>query len=404
MSPEERRIIAYLAVAHGLVHVMELTYPALLSRIEADFGIRAVVTGAIATIFGWAFGSTAIPAGFLADRLGSRRVAVYAFCGAAIFSLLVGLAPDEWFLAVALLGLGLSIGLYHPAGLSLAAQAVRNRGMALGLHGVAGNTGQAIAPALAVGLAVLVDWRLAFFTLAALAAVLALALATTRLHLRAGSEIAEGPPLAEGVPAPEASHRQRLLGPLLVVYASFVLGGTVYRGAATYLPAHLEGFVDKDFGGAFVSAAFLMGAVGQFVGGALSQRFALERLVPVIGLATLPALVAVGVVTGPALVVAASAFVFLYFAGQPVFTGLIADYSPPGAVGRSYGISFFAGFGVGGTGGVIAGAFVDRWDTQAAFLGLTGFLAVSVALSFLLWLMYEQRTRGGARQRLVEAA
>jgi hypothetical protein len=49
---------------------------------------------------------------------------------------------------------------------------------------------------------------------------------------------------------------------LLVVYGSFIVGGTVYRGAITYLPKHLEDFVDKDFGGAFVTVALLMGAVG----------------------------------------------------------------------------------------------------------------------------------------------
>ena len=136
-----------------------------------------------------------------------------------------------------------------------------------------------------------------------------------------------------------------------------------------------------------------MGAVGQLVGGGMSQRWPLERIAPVVGLAALPALLLTGIVTGPLLIVVASVFVFLYFANQPVFTGLIADYSPPGAVGRSYGISFFAGFGLGSTGGVIAGALVDRWDTQAAFLGLSVFMVLSVALSMLLFIMAE-RSRG----------
>jgi len=145
-----------------------------------------------------------------------------------------------------------------------------------------------------------------------------------------------------------------------------------------------------------------MGAVGQLVGGGLSQRFRLERIAPVIGLLTIPALVLTGLLSGAALVVAASAFVFLYFANQPVLTGLIADYSPPGAVGRSYGVSFFAGFGLGSTGGVIAGALVDRWDTQAAFLGLSAFMALSVILSFVLWAMAERRRDGSLPQPIAE--
>jgi len=403
MNPAERRLIAYASAAHGVVHIMELTYPALLTRIEADFGIRAVVTGVLATVFGWAFGSSAIPAGFLTDRLGSRQVIVYAFSAAAVMAVLVGLAPNEWFLGAALLGLGLSAGLYHPAGLSLMAQGVRQRGLALGLHGTAGNTGQALAPAIAIGLAVLVDWRVAFFFVGGLSAVMAVVMATTRLNVRGGSEVI-ALDAAEEAGDRNPKEGNRLLAPLLVVYAAFILGGTVYRGAITYLPKHLEDFVNQDFGGAFVTVALLMGAVGQFVGGSLSQRVALERIAPVIAFLTIPALLLTAAVSGAPLVVAASLFIFLYFANQPVLTGLIADYSPPGAVGRSYGISFFAGFGLGSTGGVIAGAFVDRWDTRAAFGGLSAFLVVMVCLTLALWIMAERRHRAAASQAMAEAS
>ncbi len=395
MTPAERRLIAYAASAHGLVHIMELTYPAVLSRIEDDFGIRAVVSGGIATVFGWAFGSSAIPAGFLTDRLGSRRVLLYAFVGAAVAAVLVGLSPNEWFLAATLALLGLCIGLYHPAGLSLMAQGVRQRGLALGFHGVAGNLGQAVAPAIAVGLAIAVDWRLAYFFLAGLAALMAIVLSATTLPLQGEAEVVtvESETPAGHHPDQERSRRNHLVVPLILVYAAFVLSGTVYRGAITFLPQHLEDFVSKDLGAVFVTVALLWGGVGQLVGGTLSQRVRLERLAPVLGLMAIPALVLTGVSSGALLVVVAAAFVFFYFAAQPVYTGLIADYAPAGAVGRSYGVSFFAGFGIGGTGGVIAGYFVDRWDTRAAFLGLTGFLAVTVALSLVLWAMSEQRAR-----------
>jgi len=394
MNPLERRLIAYTSSAHGLVHVAELTYPALLSRIEDDFGVRAVVLGAIASVFAWAFGSSALPSGYLTDRLGSRRVLLYTFVGAAITLVLVGLSPNAWFLAASLAGLGLSIGLYHPAGISLVAQGVQQRGLALGYHGVSGNVGQAIAPLLAVGLAIAVDWRLAFFFLAAVAAVMALVLRATTLPVQGQAEVVatESAVISEG-----GKQQQRrfnhLLIPLLMVYAAFVLSGTVYRGVITFLPKHLEDLVNDDLGGVFTTVALLMGAVGQYIGGSLSQRIRLERLVPVLSMLALPSLILTGFLTGAPLVVFSAAFIFFYFANQPVFTGLIADYTPAGAVGRSYGVSFFAGFGIGGTGGILAGFFVDRWDTAAAFLALSGFMAVTLTLSIALWLMSERRAR-----------
>jgi predicted MFS family arabinose efflux permease len=274
------------------------------------------------------------------------------------------------------------------------AQGVRQRGLALGFHGVAGNLGQALAPALAVGLAIAVDWRLAFFVLAGAAAVMAVLLSVTTLPLKGEAETLttdSETPERPGEPGPRPV--RRFVIPLLLVYAAFVLSGIVYRGVITFLPQHLEELVDKDLGGAFATVALLMGAVGQLVGGALSQRVRLERLVPVLAVLAVPALVLTGVVSGALLVVIASVFIFFYFANQPVFTGLIADYAPKGAVGRSYGVSFFAGFGLGGTGGVIAGVFVDRWDTQAAFLGLSAFMAVTLLLSIVIWLMSERRSR-----------
>jgi len=403
MNPTERRLIGHVAAAHALTHIIELTYAVLLTRIQDDFGTRDVVMGAIATIFGWAFGSTAIPAGFLTDRLGSRRVLVYAFAGSTVMAVLVGLAPNAWFLAAALAGLGLSIGLYHPAGLSAMAQGVRQRGMALGLHGVAGNLGQALAPAIAVGLAIAVDWRLGFFCMAGLSALLAVFLSRAHLPVHGESEVLSAEEIAEP-PAEHAQGARNLLPPLLLTYAAFVLSGIVYRGAITYLPKHLEEGVSDDFGAAFVTVALVMGAVGQLLGGTISQRVRLERMAPVIGLATIPALVLTATLSGPLLVLVASAFVFFYFANQPVFTGLIADYTPPGAVGRSYGVSFFAGFGLGSTGGVIAGALVDTWDTGAAFLGLTAFMALVVGLSFALWMMAERRSRDMPLVTTVESA
>jgi predicted MFS family arabinose efflux permease len=404
MNAAERRLLTYAAFAHALTHIVELTFPALLTRIEDDFGVRAVILGTIASIFAWAFGGSAIPAGFLTDRLGSRRVLFYAFTGATVSLVLVGLSPNEWFLAGTLALLGFCIGLYHPAGLSLMAQGIRQRGLALGFHGVAGNVGQALAPALAVGLAIAVDWRLAFFALAGVSAVMAVVLSITTLPLKGEAEVLvagnESPKPGGGESAsetrpgkPETRPAAGLLMPLMLVYAAFVLSGIVYRGAITFLPQHMEELVNEDLGGAFVTVALLMGAVGQVIGGTLSQRVRLERLAPVLALLAVPALVLTGIVSGALLVVIASIFVCFYFANQPVFTGLIADYAPPGAIGRSYGVSFFAGFGLGGTGGVIAGVFVDLRDTGAAFLGLSAFMAVTLLLTVVIWVISERRSR-----------
>jgi predicted MFS family arabinose efflux permease len=387
---DQARLVAYVSVAHGLVHTIELTYAALLSRIEAEFGGGFLALGAIANVFAFTFGASALPAGFLVDRLGSRRVLVAGFVAAAALSVLVALSPNPWWLAVSLGLLGLAIGLYHPAGISLIAQGAEQRSLAFGYHGVSGNIGIAVAPVIAVGLAVAFDWRAAYVLTAVLALFVVATLRFLSLPEGAGEAPAREP---EGRDPPRAP-----LVALLVVYAAFVLNGFVYRGSLTFIPTHLEDRlgVGDAWVGALTTAALLAGAFGQLAGGAVAERHRLERLVPLQALALAPALLLIGGLSGFALVPVVGAFVFAYFAGQPIFTSLIADYSPPDALGRSYGFTFFAAFGLGSGAATFAGFFADRWGTGAVFFALAGVAALTFALTVRIWRYGEERARGAA--------
>ena len=140
--------VLYISVAHALIHTIEFTYAALLSRIDSEFGAGLFVLGIAANGFAFMFGFSALPSGVLVDRLGTKRVLIVAFSIAAVAALLVAIAPNVWLLGLFLALLGLGIGLYHPAGLAFIAQATSQRGMALGWHGVAGNLGSAATPAM----------------------------------------------------------------------------------------------------------------------------------------------------------------------------------------------------------------------------------------------------------------
>jgi MFS family permease len=169
-----------------------------------------------------------------------------------------------------------------------------------------------------------------------------------------------------------------------LVNLAYVLNGLVYRGAITFLPKHIHDEVSTDLADSLTTVALLTGAAGQYVGGLLSQRMTLERLAPFLVLPVVPALLLTGLVSGGGLIPFAAAFIFFTFAGQPVFNALISEYTPRRLVGRSYGVAFFAAFGIGGSGGAIAGAFADRWDTGAAFLAMGAFAAVTLTLCFIL--------------------
>ena len=386
MTSAERRIIAYTSAAHSLIHILEWTYAALLIKISLEFDIGFLLLGALGNVFACTFGFGALPSGLLTDRLGSPRVLYICMLGSGLGAVLVGISQTPLMLGIALALMGLAMGLYHPAGIALIAQRVRQRGMALGLHGVSGNLGIAFTPLLAGGLAFAFDWRAAYFFLAAMAVALGVLL--RHISLAGDTQRTE----AEPMPAQLPRRSGNPLVPLILIYSVFVLNGFVYSASRTFLPAHISSGVSEAMGDLLATLALLMGAVGQYIGGSLSQRFPLERLAPLIAIMVVPCLIAMGTASGALLVVASGAFVLFSFGGQPIYTGLIADYTPGRLLGRSYGITFFAAFGLASVGSTYAGFLASRWDTTSAvFMALAPFAALAFLIGVSLWFISRRR-------------
>jgi len=386
VTSAERRIIVYTSAAHSLIHILEWTYAALLIKIGDEFGMGFFVLGAVGNVFAYAFGFGALPSGLLTDRLGSPRVLYICLLGSGLGAVLVGMSQTAVMLGIALALMGLAMGLYHPAAIALIAQRVRQRGMGLGLHGVAGNLGVAVTPLLAGGLAFAFDWRWAYFFLAALTVALGLFLRAVSLGGEPQREQTVTAPVQPSQPGSSP------LVPLILIYSVFVLNGFVYSASRTFLPTHISSEGSEAIGDSLATLVLLMGAVGQYIGGSLSQHFPLERLAPLIAIMVVPCLIGMGATSGPLLVVASAGFVFFSFGGQPIYTGLIADYTPGRLLGRSYGISFFAAFGLASVGSTYAGFFASRWDsTSAVFVALAPFAAVAFLIGVSLWLIWRRR-------------
>jgi len=389
----EGRFVAVISGVHGLVHTIELTYAALLIRIGLEFSADKLALGAVATAAAFTLGFGALPAGVLVDRLGPRRTLNLAFGLSMAAALLVAFSPNLATLAVTLAILGLASGLYHPAGLSAIATVARHPPSAIAWHGVGGNLGIAAAPIIATLVAQAAGWRWAYALLAFLCLVAAVLLRTLLPSQEAMA--------VRGTVTPQNDPARRAQWvPLAIVYALSIVGGFVYRGSLTFLPAHIEEQVT--FGGPAVAsmlttAALLTGALGQVTGGTLARRFRLEPLAACLMLPLAPSLLAMGLSSELTLVAVSGLFVFFNFSTQPLFTALVAAYSPAAAVGRSYGAMFFASFGVGSLAGAFAGVIADRWDTGAVYVALSALALTTFLLSVALAL-YVARGRSGERE------
>ncbi|MBI2287903.1 MAG: hypothetical protein HYU83_02800, partial [Chloroflexi bacterium] len=74
----------------------------------------------------------------------------------------------------------------------------------------------------------------------------------------------------------------------------------------------------------------------------------------------------------------AIAFAFFHFMGQPIFNTLIAEYTPAAWRGRSYGIYFFGGFGLGSFSATFLGYIAEHSDTRWVFITMAGLSLITV--------------------------
>jgi len=80
---------------------------------------------------------------------------------------------------------------------------------------------------------------------------------------------------------------------------------------------------------------------------------------------------------------------FLLFTLQPLYQATIAEYSPPGDRGLSYGYTYLCSFGIGAAGAAISGYLLSAVGVRGTFVGLTAFPLLGLAFALALWRLDE---------------
>ena len=169
------------------------------------------------------FGIGSIPAGRLGDLWGRRGMMLVFFAGMGCSAFAVALTNTPLQIAVALTVLGAFSSIYHPVGIPMLVQNTRTPGLAIGINGLAGNLGIALA-AVSTGLLVkYFGWRTAFMVPGALA-------------LLTGAVFARYAPREQDAPARRAQTHVHLPRPLAVrtfavMVASATTGSLTLTGA-----------------------------------------------------------------------------------------------------------------------------------------------------------------------------
>jgi MFS family permease len=393
VTTNDRSIVRLVMVGHGLVHTYELSIPIFMTVWLSAFGVTEAALGTLVGAGYVLFGVGALPGGILADRFGARRLIAACLAGMGLSFVALGLAPGLWAVGGALVLWGAAASVYHPAALALISTGVQQRGRGLAWHGIAGNVGIAGGPLMTALLLLAVGWQTVALLLALPAFAAAGGAAYASFDETAavdGTEKAEAPAPPEGLEALWGRSAALFTASFVVVFAAAALSGLYYRGVLTFLPDLLTPLVTVDLPidvdtGRYVYAGLLtVGIAGQYVGGRLTEWGRPER--GLVGAFGALAVVAAGFLpvaeTGTAGLLGASAVLgFALFVIQPLYQATVAEYSPAGARGLSYGYTYLAVFGVGALGATLAGALLQYAGPPLLFGVLAGIAGLGAALS-----------------------
>jgi len=163
VSVSNPREVWLVTVAHGVNEFYSVALPPILPLLVNDFSISYVEAGGLLTIFYAMYSVFQLPAGILADRIGQRWILAAGMVTLSAGILLAASAQEYRTLVMAEALAGVGGSTYHPSGMSLISdlETGDTEGKAMGIHGLGGIVGTALAPALVGGVTALFDWRVA---------------------------------------------------------------------------------------------------------------------------------------------------------------------------------------------------------------------------------------------------
>ncbi len=410
-SVSNPREVWLITVAHAVNEFYSVALPPILPLLVNDFAISYAEAGALLTVFYVTYSVFQLPAGALADRIGQRWILAVGMVVLSAGILVAAGAQNYETLVFAEVLAGLGGSTYHPAGMSLISdlEGTTTEGKAMGIHGLGGVVGTALAPALVGGLAALFDWRLALTVSAGVGLVYgAVFLAMFRDVPRSDGSPSVEPDGGSGAGTDHSDRADRgtgegtssggwpALGSLVsvplerwvvVLFLANLAISTELGAVRTFVTSYLVEHAGTTTGLANgVFFAMLVGAgIASLGAGTLADTMDRRTL----GVAAMgaSALALAGTALVPPVAVVLVAYFFLtgvvMWAALPAINAITSGYSERGFSGSLFGVMLTAGSLGGAAGPLLFGAAAERFGMGAAF-PMVAAVSAAGALVFLV--------------------
>src|SRR3989338_8119587 len=239
--------------------------------------------------------------------------------------------------------MGVFSSIYHPVGIPMLVQHAKNPGFTIGVNGLAGNLGIALAAVLTGFLVKHVGWRAAF----AVPGGLALLCGLLFLVVVPREELPPARRPKKSVDLPHAVMARLLLVMTLAAVSSSLIFNFTTNGNGQLLAERLTGLIDDPATlGVLLAAVYTVASFAQLVVGKLIDRYPLKWVyLPVVAMQAPLFLLAAGA-GGWALYAAVLAFMIFVFGAIPFVDAMIVRYVDDRMRSRVAGIRLAVSFGV----------------------------------------------------------
>jgi FSR family fosmidomycin resistance protein-like MFS transporter len=398
-------LIAYTSAAHALTHVSMLIFSGVLDPMRASFGLSRQDFLAWVSVSTVLFGLGGVPAGWLSDRVGEKRLLVAFFVLTALGCAAIGLATSRIGLGIGFAALGIGASIYHPVGMAFLSKAVSEPGRAMGSNGFWGSAGTALGPLLAVRVAILAEpwgtsagfepWRVSYLVLVPVLIVLGVGLALEPFPEATGASS-----VASGSVRSGSRTRRVDLGSIVFLFLAMMGGGFYFNLITAVLPtlfderastaSTLGGHIA---GGDLAGMVYFVGGFGQILAGRLLSRFEGRGLYVWVLLLSAPLVAAMAAFAGLPLVLWGLVMGGIVFMVQPIENTLLARSSTSATRGILYGLKFVLVFGIGGIGTAVSGRLADAYGTPSVFYAAGFCMLAAAGCAVVAWRRFGRVSR-----------
>ena len=327
------------------------------------------------------FGTGSILAGRLGDLWGRRIMMIIFFAGMGVSCLLIAVCSTPWQIGTALTLMGAFASIYHPVGIPMLVQNTRTPGLAIGINGLAGNLGIALA-AVSTGLLVkYFGWRTAFMVPGALA-------------LLTGAVFARYAPREQDAPARRAQthvHLPRHLAvrTFAVMVASATTGSLIFNfttnGNAQLMAERFDGLIsDPAILGALLAGIYTLAAFAQVVVGRLIDRVPVKPLFLAIVASQVVVFALASGSSGWLWYAATIGCMITVFGSIPFNDAMVVRYIDDSMRSRVSGTRIAVSFGISSLAVYLLGPLVKSAGFSVLLMGMAGIAAVTTSIVMLL--------------------